>query len=136
MNPNLKTKLYLIGFSIFILSGCFFSLNAYSATLGENKIFHIDPAYDASQRKEISATLRKISNQLYFYIDNDWWEKLFFVDKEKANIALSDLADEFEKKIYPTLTLNFGSEWKPGIDGDERIYGSDSSNEKKSRRIF
>ena len=113
--------MHLIVVGLFVLGGLFFSSDIYSATLGESKSFYIDSTYDTYQRKEITATLKKISNQLYFYVDNDWWEKLFFVDKEKVNTALGDLVDEFENKIYPTLTLNFGSEWKPGIDGDEHI---------------
>ncbi len=114
-------KFYCVILGMLIFAGCFFSFNVYSAALGDNEGFYIDPAYDVSQRKEISATLRQISNQLYFYIDDDWWGKLFFVDQEKVNIALSDLANEFERNIYPILILNFGSEWKPGIDNDDHI---------------
>ena len=32
------------------------------------------------------------------------------------------LMDAFENKIYPTNREFFGSEWSPGIDGDEHIY--------------
>ena len=31
-------------------------------------------------------------------------------------------AAEFEETIYPLVTGAFGSEWKPGIDGDPRLY--------------
>ncbi len=31
------------------------------------------------------------------------------------------MEEEFKNRIYPILTAAFGSEWKPGIDKDERI---------------
>ena len=92
-----------------------------AATLGETRNFYIDSSYDISERKEISATLQRISNQLYFYIDNTWWQGLSSGDQNKISIELYNLANEFERKIYPTLTSVFGSEWKPGIDKDDRI---------------
>lgn len=119
--PRYKEKILFHSYWHLYIRWLFFFLECLLSNCGENKSFYIDSTYDVYQRKEITATLRKMSNQLYFYVDNDWWETLFFVDKEKANIALSDLASEFERNIYPTLTSTFGSEWKPGIDGDEHI---------------
>ncbi|HRJ75869.1 MAG TPA: immune inhibitor A, partial [Anaerolineales bacterium] len=42
------------------------------------------------------------------------------VDVNENEVAA--LGEEFENKIYPTTREFFGSEWSPGIDGDEHIY--------------
>ena len=34
---------------------------------------------------------------------------------------LDNLSAEFNSKIYPILTSVYGSEWKPGVDGDNKI---------------
>jgi peptidoglycan hydrolase-like protein with peptidoglycan-binding domain len=115
------SKFEKILFGLLIISGFTFCFSVKAATFNETKNFYIDSSYDISGRKEITAILQRISNQLYFYVDNDWWGGLSFEDKNKINIELYNLADEFEKKIYPTLTSTFGSEWKPGIDNDEHI---------------
>jgi len=90
-------------------------------TLGQTVKFNIDPSYDASGRSEILATLRIDTLKLYFYIDDDWWKLLDYQKKQEIESFLRALDTEFYSKIYPTLTSNFGSEWKPGIDKDEKI---------------
>lgn len=121
MNKSIKIKIYFISIAIFILGSCFFSSDVYSATLGEIKSFYINSSYDISGRKEITATLQRVSTHLYFYTDDTFWGNLSSEEKNKTNIELYNLADEFERKIYPILTYNFGSEWKPGVDNDEHI---------------
>ena len=111
-----KKQIILIGLIFLILP-----LVASADTLGQTVKFNIDPSYDLQKRQEISATLREITNQLYFYIDNDWWDSLNFQERAKIPDALKDLGREFDNKIYPTLTSRFGFEWKPGIDEDEKI---------------
>ena len=90
-------------------------------TLGQTVKFNIDPSYDSLGRSEILATLRIDTLKLYFYIDDDWWKLLDYQKKQETESFLRALDAEFYSKIYPTLTSNFGSEWKPGIDKDEKI---------------
>ncbi len=92
-----------------------------AVSLGQRTDFYVDPNYDLFQRGEISAILQKISPKAYFYIDNDWWKLLNYREKQKIEQALYSLGNEFYSKIYFTLTSTFGSEWKPGIDEDNRI---------------
>jgi len=113
-----KLKLIFVGSLIIFLSLPLF-VSAY--TPGQTVKFNIDSSYDLQKRQEVSATLREITNQLYFYIDNDWWDSLNFQERAKIPDALKDLGREFDNKIYPTLTSRFGFEWKPGIDEDEKI---------------
>lgn len=64
----------------------------------------------SSQR---TAVLRYVTDHAYFWIGED-------VNYREAE--LSELAETFESQIYPTTREFFGSEWTPGIDGDEHIY--------------
>jgi len=110
-------KKKLIIFFLFL----FFPLFAFSAQVGDRVNFYVDSNYDLYQREKISATLKFISQKAYFFVDDDWWEFLSENERKEAEKTLSNLGKEFDSKIYPTLTSNFGLEWKPGIDNDERI---------------
>ena len=116
MLNNFKAKTILIAALFLVLPSI-----VSAATIGETRSFFVDSSYDLYGRKEISATLQKITNQLYFYVDATWWDKLDYSKKREIDEKLYNLGDEFERKIYPILTSTFGSEAKPGIDRDERI---------------
>jgi peptidoglycan hydrolase-like protein with peptidoglycan-binding domain len=88
---------------------------------GEAAEFFIDTSYDKLERNKISATLRKVSANAYFYIEDQWWQEAPVDKRNQINQRLEILAQEFDQKIYPELTAFYGSEWKPGIDGDVRI---------------
>lgn len=113
---RIKICLFL---TLFLLFGSVFIVRA--ATVGEVRNFYIDSFYDLYNREEIEAQLLRISNSSYLYADKSWWGKLTSEDKNRINIKLYELAEEFDENIYPTLTSEFGSEWKPGIDNDNRV---------------
>jgi len=113
-----KTKIKIILIGVVFLAFPFFASADYS---GQKVNFLIDSTYDISNRSQISATLRKITSKLYFYIDDNWWDSLSYDQQNKIDTALLSLSSEFEYKIYPILTSTFGPEAKPGIDKDERI---------------
>ena len=58
--------------------------------------------------------------ELRLVTPNAYW----FVEEGLAveQSALEQSAAEFENTIYPRITAAFGSEWKPGVDGDPRLY--------------
>lgn len=111
-----KFRKIFIGF-IFLSIPIFVSANSFN----EKVEFFIDPNYDINGRSEITALLKKISSRNYFYIDEGWWNYLDFESKEETRESLDLLTEEFENKIYPLLIDTYGSEWRPGIDGDTRI---------------
>ena len=111
-----NSKIISIGIILLVLP-----LLANADILGQEVNFNIDLSYDLYGREKISATLVKITNQLYFYVDDNWWQKLDETKKRELDEKFYNLSTEFEYKIYPTLTSNFGSEPKPGIDKDEKI---------------
>ncbi len=100
-------------FSFLILFSPFF---VFADSLGETKNFFIDPSYDFQNREQITASLKKISQKGYFYIEDNWLQNLTETEKEKINQSLEDLASEFDNVIYPKLTSIYGEEWRPGID--------------------
>ena len=114
-------KKYLIINIIFF--GVLFVLpaNAQAAVLYEEVNFFVDSKYDAFNRSELNATLREIGGNIYFYVDNEYYNTLNGTYKNGLREELEILADEFDNVIYPKLRAVFGSEWNPGIDNDDRI---------------
>lgn len=94
---------------------------ALADNLWETRDFYVNSEYDFEGRERISATLLKISPHLYFYIDSKWFNSLSSSQQSEVYSSLANLSQEFENKIYPTLVSYFGSEPKPGIDGDFHI---------------
>jgi len=113
----MKKFVFIISLTLFLIIGAGVPLMA----LAEAISFNIDSAYDVSGREEITATLVKTTSKLNFYIDKNWWDSQNYLKQNKTLENLESLSKEFENKIYPNLTSVFGFEWKPGIDGDERI---------------
>jgi len=110
--------------TIFIFSLIIFLIIAFqikAANIGVSLNFYIDPSYDISGRSQLNATLIKTTPKLYFFIEKNWWDSQSSIRQSEVLNKLDFLSQEFENKIYPNLTSAFGSEWKPGIDGDEKI---------------
>jgi len=63
--------------------------------------------------EETRAVLKAIGKNCYVFLEEG---------KTLAPEAIEKVRKNFDEVIYPTNTTNFGSEWKPGIDGDDRIY--------------
>ncbi len=61
----------------------------------------------------VNATMQYVTPHVYFWVENG----IKYNEGE-----MKSLVDAFEEKMYPTNREFFGSEWSPGIDGDEHIY--------------
>ncbi|OGZ71732.1 MAG: hypothetical protein A2904_02130 [Candidatus Staskawiczbacteria bacterium RIFCSPLOWO2_01_FULL_33_9] len=92
-----------------------------AVSFGDIASFNVDKNFDSLTRSEVTAVLVKTTPKLYFYIEKNWWDSNSQVKQIDVLNNLEVLSQEFENKIYPTLTSIFGSEWKPGVDGDEKI---------------
>ncbi|MFH1451191.1 MAG: peptidoglycan-binding domain-containing protein [bacterium] len=128
MEETIKTKNNWLGstvkksvliFALIIVFG--FGNSVFAATVGENVKFNVDPNYDISGRKELSATLIKVSSRIQFFIDKNWWDAQTAAKKSEVFGLFDVLGQEFDQNAYPKLTSFLGSEWSPGIDGDSRI---------------
>lgn len=83
--------------------------------------FYVDKNFDAESRNQIQAVMIKTTPKLYFYVEKDWWDSRSKDEKDGVLDSLGNLSEEFEGKIYPTLTSVYGPEWNPGVDGDSKI---------------
>ncbi|MCZ2127573.1 MAG: immune inhibitor A [Anaerolineales bacterium] len=86
--------------------------SAQTRVVGDKQKFWVHNL-DTNKNNEVEATLLYVTPHAYF------WAQDGVNVKEKDMKALMDA---FENKIYPTDREFFGSEWTPGIDGDEHIY--------------
>jgi len=114
-----RFKKFIFGASalLFLLLPCF----SNAANISEVFNFNVDEGYDASARSQVQAVLVKSTPTINFYIEKDWWSSQALARQNEIFTKLDTLSSEFELKIYPTLTSVFGYEWKPGVDGDNKI---------------
>jgi hypothetical protein len=68
---------------------------------------------DTIENFQIEAELVYATTHVYFWVENG---VKYDLDDVQA------LVDDFEERSYPTVRSFFGSEWSPGIDGDEHLY--------------
>jgi hypothetical protein len=80
--------------------------------VGDSKQFWVTNV-DTNESFQITATLRYLTPSSYFWIQDD----VRYNERE-----LRDLAEAFDRKIYPTTREFFGSEPNPGVDEDPRIH--------------
>jgi hypothetical protein len=80
--------------------------------VGEQDTFWVTNV-DTNENFEVTASLKYVTPHVYFWVEDG----VNFNEDE-----MKSLADAFEEKMYPTNREFFGSEWTPGIDGDEHIY--------------
>jgi immune inhibitor A len=66
-----------------------------------------------NQNSQVKAVLQYVTPHAYFWVEEG-------IQYDQA--ALETLMNAFEDKIYPTDHEYFGSEWTPGVDGDEHLY--------------
>ena len=119
MEKSFRIKFILLSGVIFFVLPFFVVASSFG--YGHEEDFFIDSDYDNLEREEVSATIRYVGSNAYFYIENDWWDNLKIAERNEINYSLEGLSKEFDKTIYPILTSTYGNEKKPGIDGDYRV---------------
>lgn len=108
----------LASFAFFVLS----FLSPVNTALAESTTaFLVDEEYDRSGRSEVEAILNYTSQNAYFYIEKDYYDKLTPTQTANVNSRIMEIANNFDKIIYPQTRNIFGEEWTPGIDKDSRI---------------
>jgi hypothetical protein len=88
------------------------STTAVTRVVGDKDNFWVHDL-DSNENNEVQATLRYVTDHAYFWVQDG-------VDVDEDEMTA--LMEEFENKMYPNNRQFFGSEWSPGIDGDEHIY--------------
>jgi len=92
-----------------------------AASIGDKKIFSVDPVYQKGAVSQINATLNRISNYTYVYVEDGWYYSLSEGSQISINNSIDQLAQEFDINIRPKMIGAYGSEWSPGIDNDVRL---------------
>jgi len=109
-------KIFFIAIAFFI-----FSLAPIAQAADPIVTFYVDQDYELNEKESLQATLVKTTSNLYFYIERNWWESQSDLTKNGILARLDALSAEFGNTIYPRLTAVLGSEWRPGIDNDNKI---------------
>ena len=78
------------------------------------QIGHVERFFIHIPETEVVATCIAKSEHLYVYVENSVRD--LFTDAEAAAVAR-----EFDNRIYPDVRKWMGTEWKPGLDRDNRI---------------
>jgi len=120
----LELKLFFCAGLLFMILIFLTSLpieTAKAYELGESQTFLIDHSYDYNSRSKISAILKNVSANAYFYVEDNYYNSLSSSSKIGFNVDLNSLATSFDNVIYPKTREIFGYEWNPGIDNDSRI---------------
>lgn len=86
--------------------------SAAPRSIGEVELFWASDV-DVNNNFQVNAELVYASPHVYFWVEQG-------VDYDLDDVKA--LVDEFEDKAYPTDREFFGSEWSPGVDGDEHLY--------------
>jgi immune inhibitor A len=68
---------------------------------------------DTIEHSQVKARLVYSTDHVYFWIEEG-------IDYDLEDVKA--LVDDFEGRAYPVNRKFFGSEWSPGIDGDEHLY--------------
>ncbi|HEY69432.1 MAG TPA: hypothetical protein G4O08_02485 [Anaerolineae bacterium] len=68
---------------------------------------------DTAEHFRVTAKLAYATDHVYFWIEQG-------VDYDINHVR--DLVEDFENNSYPIVREFFGSEWLPGVDGDEHLY--------------
>ena len=90
------------------------SVEVPAAPAAPVQIGHVERFFVHIPEAEVTATCIAKSEHLYVYVDNAVRD--LFTDAEAAEIAA-----EFDRRIYPEVRKWMGTEWKPGLDRDNRI---------------
>ena len=96
--------IFLVAFSIM------FPLITRADVHGEQVNFFVNAEYDIEKRQKIAVTLRVETENVYIYIEDDWWNSLDEQGKTKISTAGEELAARFSGEIAPILTSTFGIE--------------------------
>lgn len=80
-------------------------------TLGQITPFWV---WDFHKKEYYSIIARLERKGIHCYVYVDTMERV-------SGSCLTDIMNEFDNHIYPTVTQHFGNEWKPGIDNDTLI---------------
>ena len=88
-----------------ILPFLIFTNIVFANTLDQTQNFNVNETFDNFSRRSLTATLRHIGANAYFYVDDKFWDSLNPNGKNIVSNGMAKLSDEFDNTIYPRETL-------------------------------
>ena len=82
-------------------------------SVGHRQRFFVTDLY-AERVYEVQATLRAVSENAYWYVDE-------MAADDVSDARIGAVADAFERRIRPAVVGNIGDIWRPGVDNDARL---------------
>ncbi len=128
----MKNKVLLLTILFFLILP--FLVKAFS--VGEKEEFFVEPSYDYEGRRELDAEIINITGDLVFYVDQGWWEDLSANEKRDLEAATRLLGKEFEEKIFPQISSEFGNPPKHSITGRDVLFVLFHPMENDARGYF
>jgi len=116
-NTLISGRLTIFGAVVLAGISFWYASFAYAETLK----FRVDGSFDWDGRGEVNATLRHEGINGKFYVADDYWNSLGFRERDILSADVEELSNQFDTVIYPGLVSVFGSENKPGVDGNSKI---------------
>ncbi|MEK7515173.1 MAG: hypothetical protein AAB608_02205 [Patescibacteria group bacterium] len=117
MSPRLFARF----FAVLVVGATFWAPHASADILGQREAFFVNTGFDVMHRQGLDATLHRVSERAYWYIEDAAWSGFSSQERARVSEALVALATEFDTRIYPITTAFWGSEATPGVDGDPRV---------------
>ncbi len=112
MGRNVKVSIFATLFGVFVF---------VFPTVAAAEEFFVDESFDSKERSEITATQRVQGEHSRIYVEDSYWNSLSSSVQNARMDDLQNISDTFDKDIYSSVRDVYGSEWKPGIDGDEKV---------------
>src|SRR3989338_7814345 len=116
-SKRVKNSILFLGIFLSLV----FAPGVFAATVGDTATFNVEQKFEVFENSRVQAVLVRNTQNLYIYVEKGWWDAQVFAKQTEILANLDFLASEFNNNIYPTLTSVFGSEWRPGVDGDSKI---------------
>lgn len=95
------------------------SVRAFSSS--DIETFNIHPLFHPNQRHNISAIRQRVTNKIYFYIEESWWNSITDEEKKALDERIYNIGARFSRDIYPRITSIFGDKPNHTVDDSDRI---------------
>ncbi len=83
--------------------------------------FFVERSHDKYERRSVEADAQVVTEDLYFYFDNEWWEELDEEKQEEYKDIAYNLGNEFKNTIYPQMSKIFGTHPEHSVSKEKRI---------------
>ena len=114
-----KNKIGVLLFFSFLF--LFLPVVAGAFSVGSVRTFNVQVSHDNFSRNRVSAVLHRVTNDLFYYIEEEWWRGLSDEERGRLDQRMYNASGEFERNIRPQINSIFGSVPDHPVDKSERV---------------